>query len=342
MSQPEPQANHLLTVPSTAWREVVAPDETQRFAHYAELFAALQARKSAHYGQGRALHRKTLTGIAARLTVWDGLPDFARHGLFAQAGEWDTTVRLSNGGMDKVSDARPDLRGFALAVQGVERLAAPSALGPEVAKRQCFTLINHETVAFESSAEFVAFAMAMGQGPAALLRHLVQAHGWRGGARKLAVLVSTLSKPFKGFANDSFYSAAPIACGPYAVRLRLVPDAGNGPTNPKARRNWGADMADRLGQQDLNYQLELQPFVDETLTPIENTSINWTTPYTPVARLHLPRQDLTGPQGLALRSQVEAGLFDPWSALADHRPLGDVMRARKVVYYASQQGRGAV
>ena len=29
-------------------------------------------------------------------------------------------------------------------------------------------------------------------------------------------------------------------------------------------------------------------------------------------------------------------------ALAAHRPLGDVQRARKVVYFASQQGRGAV
>lgn len=86
-SQTEQHASHLHPAPSTAWREVVAPDEAQRFAHYAELFAALQARKSAHFGQGRALHRKTLTGIQGHLTVRDGLPDFARHGLFAQACE---------------------------------------------------------------------------------------------------------------------------------------------------------------------------------------------------------------------------------------------------------------
>jgi hypothetical protein len=32
-------------------------------------------------------------------------------------------------------------------------------------------------------------------------------------------------------------------------------------------------------------------------------------------------------------------LLHPWRALDQHRPLGDVMRARKVVYYESQKGR---
>jgi hypothetical protein len=40
-----------------------------------------------------------------------------------------------------------------------------------------------------------------------------------------------------------------------------------------------------------------------------------------------------------LAAAIEAAAFDPWSALMDHRPLGEVMRARKVVYFQSQQGR---
>ena len=35
------------------------------------------------------------------------------------------------------------------------------------------------------------------------------------------------------------------------------------------------------------------------------------------------------------------GWVTDWHALVEHRPLGEVMRARKVAYYASQQNRGA-
>jgi hypothetical protein len=55
----------------------------------------------------------------------------------------------------------------------------------------------------------------------------------------------------------------------------------------------------------------------------------------------LPRQDTSSAEGRDLAQQVEAAVFDPWQALAEHRPLGDVQRARKVVYFESQKGRGA-
>ena len=103
--------------------------------------------------------------------------------------------------------------------------------------------------------------------------------------------------------------------------------------------DWDAEFSGRLKQHDLQWELQLQPFVDEARTPIEDASVDWPTPYTTVARLTLPRQDTAADRALA--QQVEAAIFDPWQALAEHRPLGDVMRARKVVYFESQKGRGA-
>ena len=52
-------------------------------------------------------------------------------------------------------------------------------------------------------------------------------------------------------------------------------------------------------------------------------------------------QDSASAQGQALLREVETAVFDPWQALAAHRPLGDVQRARKVVYFESQKGRNA-
>jgi hypothetical protein len=322
--------------PSKAWKEVVAPDEEQRFAEYGHLFAQIQARKSKKYGNGRALHRKQLTAARGSLQVLDNLPEFATQGLFAQPGRYEVLVRLSNGGMDKAPDRTPDIRGFAFSVLGV---VGNSALGAGPANSQDFALINQEKFAFTKSAEFVDFVVAASHGGGALIRFMVQRYGVMGAVKQIARTAKTFGKPFGGFASHPVYSAAPIACGPYAVRVRLLPAPANGTPVSTKPENWGAEFAERLRQHDLHWDLQLQPFVNETTTPIEDASVDWPTAYTTVARLTLPRQDTAADPALA--QQVEAAVFDPWQALEEHRPLGDVMRARKVVYYASQKGRGA-
>lgn len=325
---------------STDWKESVAADEEARFADYGRRFAELQQRRSARHGAGRALHRKQLLALRGRLEVLGGLPEFAAQGLFARPRGYDVRVRLSNGGMDPVSDRRPDIRGFAFAVQGV---SGPGALGHGPTDTQCFTLINSSKFAFPKSDEFVEFVLAAAQGQGALLRHLVRRYGLLGGPKVLVQLLKSVGRPFSGFPTEIFHSAAPIACGAYAVRVRLVPEqdapAGTADAPLPGPQMWREQVSAALQAGPLHYRLELQPFVDERRTPIEDASVDWPTPYTAVARLTLPQQ--SAGIDAALQASAESGVFDPWVALAAHRPLGDVMRARKVVYFVSQQGRGA-
>ena len=324
--------------PSTQWRETIASDEAERFAAYGAQFVALQARKSKRYGAGRALHRKQITAAKGQLRVLSDVPEFARHGLFQKPGEYEVWVRLSNGGMDRAPDAMPDVRGLALRVLGVK---GESALGNGPAVSQDFTLINQSQFAFPKSDEFVDFVAAAAAGKGALLKFLVKRYGFFGGPLRLIQMIKSLGKPFGGFATENFFTAVPMACGPFAVRARLVPAPGNGSATPGAKSDWSADFSARLRQQSLEWDLQLQAFVSEDLTPIEDASVDWPSPYSTVARLSLPVQDTASAEGEAFCNKVEGAVFDPWQALAAHRPLGDVQRARKVVYFASQKGRGA-
>ena len=52
----------------------------------------------------------------------------------------------------------------------------------------------------------------------------------------------------------------------------------------------------------------------------------------PVATITVNPQTFDTP---ALMNQCEKMSFDPWHALAEHRPLGGLNRARKAVYHAS-------
>jgi len=327
-----------MAAPSTEWRETVAPDEAARFAGYAERFVEMQKRKSAKYGKGRALHRKQLLALRASFEVLSDLPAYARHGLFARPSRYEAWVRLSNGGTDRARDSTPDIRGFAIKVRGVH---GPGALG-KATQAQDFLLINQEKFAFAKSEEFVGLVMAASRGNGALFKYLARRYGLLGALKFMAKFAATLGRKFSGFATERMHSATPIACGPYAARVRLLP-ARDTPL-ADASNDWAADFGRQLASGPLVHELQLQFFVDEQRTPIEDASVDWredVSPYVTVARLSIPQQPLDDAAAAALTKEVEQAVFDPWDALAEHRPLGDVMRARKVVYFASQQTRGA-
>jgi hypothetical protein len=242
-------------------------------------------------------------------------------------------VRLSNGGPDIQGDRVPDIRGFALKVLDI---SGESALGG-TADHQDFLMINQDRAPGANSREFIDFMEAATPGPLSGLLHLFKAHGVAGGFSRLKDLFGMLSKTFNGFAAERFNTVAPICCGPYAVRVRLAP-AGNPPPSRRAK-DIVADMRERLAVGSLAYDLELQFFVDETTTPIEDASVAWPeaeTPIVTVGRLVLPQQGVD-----AAAAEAEAARFDPWSGLLAHRPLGEIMRARKAAYFESQKGRNA-
>lgn len=314
--------------PSVEWREVVGPDEAERHERQAAELVELQARKSAKYGAGRALHRKQLAALRATLTVAADLPKYARQGMFAVPEKYDVWIRLSSGGFGRAPDHVPDIRGFALKVLGV---GGPAALGGE-AVSQDFALINHDRFSSATSAEFTRLVTLGAESQTRILWNLIRTPSLIAPAR---TILAARKAPFSGFATTDFFSAAPIAFGPYAARVRLA--AASDRVSPHAANNWAADVYDRLIDNPLFYDFQVQFFTDERHTPIEDASVSWDAPYVTTGRLAVPRQKPDD----AFAAEVEVAAFDPWNALAAHRPLGELMRARKVAYFASQQHRHA-
>ena len=313
--------------PSTAWREQIDPGAEARYQSHAEQLGRIQAAKSAKYGPGRFLHRKPVLALAGSFEVLPNPPPHAAHGIFAAPGRYRAIARLSNGGMEVQADSKPDVRGFAFKVAGI---AGPAALGG-TADHQDFLLINHESFAARTSDEFVGILPSVAKGPAALLWFMVRKFGLGAGLGRLKLLAKTLGKPFVGFAAESFNTAVPFAVGPYAAKLRIAPVK----PVPAGGKDHGADMRAQIAKGPIVYDLGLQFFTDEATTPIEDPTKVWPqdqSPFLTVARLTLDR----------VAEDVEKLRFDPWGGLAAHRPLGEIMRARKAYYFASQKARGAV
>ena len=124
--------------PSTHWKEQIAADEGWSDSRVTVNNSRRFRRKSAKYGNGRALHRKPLrTGHTEVLPVCRNSPATA----CLHRPVHEVWVRLSNGGMDRARDAVPDIRGFTPAFSVWN---GDSALGNGPAKSQDFTLINQE------------------------------------------------------------------------------------------------------------------------------------------------------------------------------------------------------
>lgn len=325
--------------PSKNFNEIIPPDEEQKFSEYAVKLRSLQATKSKKYGNGRLLHRKQTLAMRGELQVDGKLPEYAAQGIFAKPAKYPVVIRLSNGGLDVKADKAPDIRGFAFKVQ---KVSGKSALTGKAQTEQDFLLINHTTFSAARAEEFLDLLLALAKGGGAVLGHLMRTHGFFGMFAAMSRFAKVIGKKFSSYLGENFSTVLPVKNGDYAMKLRVRPlEPALAQPN---KQDLTADLRSILASKPASYAVELQFYTDAETTPIEDASVEWPekeTPWVRVGTLTLPVQQLSGADYEKFAAEVEKMKFDPWNALTDHQPLGNVMRARKHAYYISQQERGA-
>jgi hypothetical protein len=139
-----------------------------------------------------------------------------------------------------------------------------------------------------------------------------------------------------------YWSCVPYLCGEgLAVKYAVRPTSNHKtkiPLWPPA--DWlRQSMAMALADREVELDFLLQTQTDPRRMPIEDASIEWPerlSPFVPVARITIPRQRFDSPEQLAFASELS---YNPWHAVADHRPLGNQNRARKLIYTRLSQLR---
>jgi Catalase len=280
----------------------------------------------------RTLHAKMIVGITnARLTVNRDLPERFRVDYFEPGVSLQATLRLSNASGVPQVDSAPDMRGMAL------RIATASGVPHDL------LMTNFPVSHARTARQFVDFARIASGERATLLERLIEHFGHDEATRMLANLKQGV-RPCVSLALERFWSRGAILWGQagpvrFNIRPSQVDNSSVGPPSEGAEA-LRDDFAARLRQGALTYHLALQEFVNETVTPIEDGAVEWLESVAPsldVATVVIPQQDLT--IGEVARSRLVDGMaFNPWNASAAFRPLGNLMRARKVVYTASAEG----
>ncbi|HXO26619.1 MAG TPA: hypothetical protein VOA80_04710 [Thermoanaerobaculia bacterium] len=337
-----------MTGPNATWREVIEADEQALFEAFAREITTQQKEIAQQTNRAplRGLHAKLHAGLMAEFQVLADLPPHARCGVFSEPQIFPAVVRFSNGEPAPHPDRHPEPRGIAIKLIGVPgRKLLP---GQEDAVTQDFLATSHSvTSTVRNARQFIAFIRAS-HNRVTLPFALARAVGILESIRILTALVRTvLLSKVRSMATEHYSGTAPIKFGPYAVKFTVQPADGTEATTsspPKDDVNFlRDDLADRLRKGALVFDFLVQFYVDETRTPIEDTSVPWKpsdAPLVKVAQVRIPSCNLDDPGTSALSEKVERLSFTPWHTTDDHRPLGNVMRARRVAYQASSAFRG--
>lgn len=329
---------------SASWREVIPADEAARFDACIREMTAYQQR-FARRGDGqprRGFHVKSHAGLQAQFRVLDGIPEAARHGVFKAARVFPAWIRITNGFSSARHDCFPDLVGLAVKLHGVDGVKLMA--GQEHAETQDFLALNHAWVPADDAVQLMHMSMAAANAFTAPFKLVTQL----GLSHALRVLVWTLRwlprrLLLRSVADEDFYGLTPVTIGPHAVKFKWhAQSAASTASRSLGRNHLRDELKQRLADGDIRYDFLVQFHVDTDKTPLDG-SYAWKpadAPYVKLAELVIPRCDLDA----APARQTEAWLgnvsFNPWHAIVEHRPLGNIQRGRRVIYESSAKLRG--
>ena len=300
---------------------------------------------------GRGVHAKAHGLLVGRLDILDGLPPELAQGLFEKPGSYEAVLRFSPNPGDILDDSVSTPRGLALKIVGVEgeRLEGAEGTSQDFVMADAPAFTAPDDAAFLKSLKLLAATTDTPQvfkkAFSAILRGVETV--LEGLGTKSPTLIAMGGHPETHILGETFYSQVSLRWGAYVAKVAVAPVSPaltvltSASLNVNGRPNGlreavTAFFAENEGVWELRAQLR----TDEETMPVEDASQPWPedqSPYVAVARLTVPRQDAWSEDKMR---RIDDGLaFNPWHALAAHRPLGAIMRARRAVYPASARFR---
>jgi len=300
----------------------------------------------------RNAHAKSHGVLKGVLSIYGGLDATLSQGLFKAPREYPIVARLSSAPGDIHDDHIGAPKGMAMKVIGVE--GPRSLLSQNGDVTQDFLMVNAPTIPFghvasywemqqklEKHAEDSELATRLTSEVAGKVAPLIRRMGLDDPT------LDALGAPNRHILGETFYSMAAIRYGDYIAKISLAPLSESvrrltgtiveTEGNPSAFRD---KVAEFFRNETAEYELRVQLCVDLERMPVEDASVEWPeslSPWRPVGKVIFPAQNSFGPERRVYADDILS--FSPWHSLADHRPLGSIMRVRVKAYATSGEFR---
>jgi hypothetical protein len=330
--------------------EFIGAEENDAILELETLFLSMAHRVAQQEGVAhRAVHAKGHALVRGTFQVHGDLPPELAHGLFAKARCFEALVRFSSPPAEQLPDTVSTPRALALKVLHVE---GERAAGSLPGHSQDFLMVNGPAFTAPTPAGFVGPAKLLAATTEKMPRTKTVISATLRGAEAALEAVGLQSGKLKGLGGEpqrhplgeTYFTQVPFLYGPYMAKFSLAPlspalQALAGTAIPNEGDAQRQAIQSALASEEALWAFNVQLCRDLERMPIEDASIAWpeeVSPWITVATLALPPQRSWS----GLSEQTEKSLaFSPWNALAAHRPLGAVNRARKRVMAVSRQFR---
>ena len=282
----------------------------------------------------RDAHAKATGCVRATFSINSDIPGRFRHSIFATPGrEYQAWIRFSNGDMTVQADKKPDARGMAIKVVGIEgEKIAPELAG---ARTQDFIMTNTPAFFHHNVFDYVEDMRYL----AKLERTKWFINLWPPRLHPLRFYraIQTVSATIDTPLEPQYYSMIPYGLGESQLKFSAKPCAKSNyePKESRSDDNYLTEaMENQLQSDNACFDFMVQEKIPGKRMPIDNAVVIWSekkSPFIPIAKVTIPAQTFTSEKQQTFCENLS---MNPWHGVGDWEPLGSLNRARRLVYHA--------
>ncbi len=302
----------------------------------------------------REAHPKEHGCVKAEFHTYKNLNPSLAKGVFANGQAYEALIRFSNSSENPTgNDHDNDARGMAIKL--INLLDKKHGRRDEKLRmmNQDFIMINHPVFLLDDPSDYLSLVRAQNSSSALVkLFDIPIALGFRG----MWNAYHTINQdPVMNPLLTQYYSMVPYRLGNNedqkrrAIKFSVRPIPPNTKNYLEVAQSCVEVKRVESEAHDKNY-LRTALFTvlekdsacmefliqegDEAMS-VENSQVEWDSPFTPVALIKIPRiypDEEDFDEIKKVEKSCEDESFDPWNARDEHRPLGVVNRLRKVIY----------
>jgi hypothetical protein len=277
----------------------------------------------------RAAQPKNHGCVKAEFIIEPNLPEAWRVGIFKQARTYPAWIRFANQNRIVQPDIEKDIRGMSIKLLEVE---GEKLLDNEKGERtQDFILISHNVFPTKNTAEFYQLLEAFAASRLSLFWFFF--NPFNPHIHTFKNLLASRQRHANPL-EIRYWSTTPYLFGLKAVKYSAKPHLTQTSKIPRHPTDdyLKEAMKQQLTHQEVSFDFMIQFQTDPDQMPIEDASKAWDesiSPFQKVATIKIPVQSFDSKEQMEFCENLS---FTPWHSLPEHRPLGNINRARQEVY----------